>query len=177
MTESNNTLTTKLRLAGVVRESIVDGPGIRMTVFVQGCPHHCKGCHNAHTWDFEGGYDGSVERIIEEAKKDKLIKGITLSGGEPFAQAAALTVLADKAREIGLNVFCYTGYTFEYLYEHFADRPEYKELLERCDWLVDGPFVEEEMSLMLHFRGSRNQRILNVPESLKAGKAVLSDIN
>ena len=168
---------TILRLAGVVRESIVDGPGIRMTVFVQGCPHHCKGCHNQHTWDFDGGYTGSVERIIEEARKDPLIKGITLSGGEPFAQAAALTELAKQARAIGLNIFCYSGYTFEYLLAHFDDHPEYRALLEQCDWLVDGPFIEEQMSLMLHFRGSRNQRILDVPQSLERGEAVLSEIN
>lgn len=168
---------TPLRLAGVVRESIVDGPGIRMTVFVQGCPHHCKGCHNQHTWDFDGGYVSSVERILEEAAKDKLLRGVTLSGGEPFSQAAALTVLAKGAHAMGLNVFCYTGYTFEQLWAQFDTHPEYRELLEECDWLVDGRFVEEEMSLMLHFRGSRNQRILNVKESLLQGKAVLSDIN
>ena len=168
---------TPLRLAGVVRESIVDGPGIRMTVFVQGCPHHCKGCHNQHTWDFEGGYMSSVERVLEEAAKDKLLRGVTLSGGEPFTQAKALTVLAKGARAMGLNVFCYTGYTFEQLYEQFDKHPEFRELLEQCDWLVDGRFIEEEMSLMLHFRGSRNQRILDVPESLEQGKAVLSDIN
>ena len=104
---------TPLRLAGVVRESIVDGPGIRMTVFVQGCPHHCKGCHNQHTWDFEGGYQSSVERVLEEAAKDPLLKGVTLSGGEPFCQAEALTVLAKRAHEMGLNVFCYSGFTFE----------------------------------------------------------------
>ena len=176
MTETNIQNPT-LRLAGVIRESIVDGPGIRMTVFVQGCPHHCKGCHNAHTWDFDGGYNGSVARIIEEAAKDKLIKGITLSGGEPFAQAQALTELAKQARAIGLNIFCYTGYTFEYLLAHFDDHPEYRELLEQCDWLVDGPFIEEQLSLMLHFRGSRNQRILDVPASLQKGEAVLSDLN
>ena len=78
---------------------------------------------------------------------------------------------------MGLNVFCYTGYTFEALYKQFDEHPEYRELLEQCDWLVDGPFIEEEMSLMLHFRGSRNQRILNVRESLEKGEAVLSDIN
>ncbi len=168
---------TPLRLAGVIRESIVDGPGIRMTVFVQGCPHHCKGCHNQHTWDFEGGYMSSVERVLEEAAKDKLLRGVTLSGGEPFTQAKALTVLAKGARAMGLNVFCYTGYTFEQLYEQFDKHPEFRELLEQCDWLVDGRFIEEEMSLMLHFRGSRNQRILDVPKSLEQGRAVLSDIN
>ena len=173
----NETSSTKLRLAGVVRESIVDGPGIRMTVFVQGCPHHCKGCHNPHTWAYDGGYTGSAERILEEAKKDKLIKGLTLSGGEPFEQAAALAELAREARAMGLNIFCYTGYTFEYLYARFDEHPEYRDLLEQCDWLVDGPFIEEQMSLMLHFRGSRNQRILDVPESLRQGHAVLSDIN
>jgi anaerobic ribonucleoside-triphosphate reductase activating protein len=167
----------QLRLAGVVRESIVDGPGIRMTVFVQGCPHHCKGCHNAHTWPFDGGYLSTVDRIIEEAKKDKLLKGITLSGGEPFTQAKALTILAKEARAIGLNVFCYTGYTFEQLCGAFDEHPEYRDLLEQCDWLVDGRFVEEEMSLMLHFRGSRNQRILDVPRSLEKGEAVLSEYN
>ena len=168
---------TPIRLAGVVRESIVDGPGIRMTVFVQGCPHHCKGCHNAHTWDFEGGYMSSVERILEEAAKDKLLRGVTLSGGEPFCQAEALTVLAKRAKAMGLNVFCYSGFTFEELYAQFDEHPEYKALLEQCDCLVDGKFIEEEMSLMLHFRGSRNQRILDVPASLKKGEAVLSDIN
>ena len=168
---------TPLRLAGGVRESIVDGPGIRRTGFVQGCPHHCKGCHNEHTWDFEGGFDSSVERILEEAEKDKLLRGITLSGGEPFAQAKPLTVLAKKAHEMGLNVFCYTGYTFEQLQGMFGTHPEYRELLEQCDWLVDGRFIEEEMSLMLHFRGSRNQRILNVKESLEKGEAVLSELN
>lgn len=168
---------TPLRLAGVVRESIVDGPGIRMTVFVQGCPHHCKGCHNEHTWSFDGGYESSVERILEEAAKDKLLCGITLSGGEPFTQAPALAELAQRAHAMGLNVFCYTGYTFEQLQNQFDTHPEYQELLEQCDWLVDGRFIEEEMSLMLHFRGSRNQRILNVKESLRQGKAVLSDIN
>jgi len=168
---------TKLHLAGVVRESIVDGPGIRMTVFVQGCPHHCKGCHNQHTWDFEGGYYTTVDRVLEEAAKDKLLRGITLSGGEPFTQAEALAELSAKARQMGLNIFCYTGYTFEKLHEQFHSHPEYKALLEQCDWLVDGPFIEEEMSLMLHFRGSRNQRILDVPQSLKKGEAVLSDIN
>ena len=168
---------TPLRLAGVVRESIVDGPGVRMTVFVQGCPHHCRGCQNQHTWDFDGGYMSSVERVLEEAAKDKLLKGITLSGGEPFTQARALTVLAKRARAMGLDIFCYTGYTFEKLLSEFDSRPEIRELLEQCDWLVDGPFIEEEMSLMLHFRGSRNQRILDVPKSLKKSKAVLSDIN
>ena len=170
-------MSARLRLAGVIRESIVDGPGIRMTVFVQGCPHHCKGCHNKGTWNFDGGYDGTVEGILEEAKKDKLIKGLTLSGGEPFCQAEPLAELSKRAKAMGLNVFCYTGFTFEELVKDFDAHPEYRALLEHCDWLVDGPFVEKEMSLMLHFRGSRNQRILDVKKSLAALSPVLSDIN
>lgn len=166
----------KLRLAGVVRESIVDGPGIRMTVFTQGCPHHCKGCHNEQTWDFDGGYDSSTERILEEAQKDPLIRGLTFSGGEPFCQAQAMAVLAKDAHKLGYDIFCYTGYTFEKLLSSFDTHPEYKELLENCDWLVDGPFLLEERSLMLKFRGSKNQRILDVKKSLLSGLAVEADI-
>lgn len=167
--------TTKLRLAGVVRESIVDGPGIRMTVFVQGCPHHCKGCHNPQSWDFDGGYTGSVERIIEEAKKDPLLQGLTFSGGEPFCQAEPLAKLGKLAHENGLNVMTYTGYTFEQLLEGFDEKPEWKALLEQTDYLVDGPFILEQKSLLLHFKGSANQRILDVKESLRQGKAVVTD--
>lgn len=166
----------KLRLAGVIRNSIVDGPGIRMTVFTQGCPHHCKGCHNEQTWDFSGGYDSSTERILEEAKKDPLIRGLTLSGGEPFCQAEALSVLCKEAKENGYDIFCYTGYTFEKLLSQFNTHPEYEALLKECDWLVDGPFVLEERSLMLKFRGSNNQRILDVKKSLECGYAVQADI-
>lgn len=166
----------KLRLAGVIRESIVDGPGIRMTVFTQGCPHHCKGCHNEQTWDFEGGYDSSTERILEEAQKDPLLRGLTFSGGEPFSQAQNMAILAKEAKEKGYDIFCYTGYTFEKLLSEFDTHPEYKELLEHCDWLVDGPFVLEKRSLMLKFRGSTNQRILDVKKSLECGKAVETEV-
>lgn len=166
----------KLRLAGVIRESIVDGPGIRMTVFTQGCPHHCKGCHNEQTWDFSGGYDSSTERIIEEAKKDPILRGLTFSGGEPFCQAEALATLAKEAKALGYDIFCYTGYTFEYLYSHFDTHPEYKELLSYCDLLVDGPFILEERSLLLKFRGSKNQRILDVQKSLECGFAVETEL-
>ena len=141
-----------LRLAGVIRESIVDGPGIRMTIFVQGCPHHCKGCHNAKTWDFDGGYDAQPERLIEEAKKDPLLKGLTFSGGEPFCQAEALSYLGKLAHEAGLDVFTYTGYTFE---EYVKD----KEIINYLDVIVDGRFEEDKKDLSLKFRGSSNQRI------------------
>ena len=166
----------KLRLAGVIRESIVDGPGIRMTVFTQGCPHHCKGCHNEQTWDFEGGYDSSTERILEEAQKDPILRGLTFSGGEPFCQAEALSALAKEAKEKGYDIFCYTGFTFEKLISEFDTHPEYKELLTYCDWLVDGPFVLSERSLMLKFRGSKNQRILDVKKSLETMTAIETEV-
>ena len=166
----------KLRLAGVIRESIVDGPGIRMTIFTQGCPHHCKGCHNEQTWDFEGGYDSSTERILEEAQKDPILRGLTFSGGEPFCQAEALSALAKEAKEKGYDIFCYTGFTFEKLVSEFDTHPEYKELLTYCDWLVDGPFVLSERSLMLKFRGSKNQRILDVKKSLETMTAIETEV-
>lgn len=162
----------KLRLAGVIKESIVDGPGIRFTVFTQGCPHKCKGCHNPQTHDFDGGYESCVENIIEEIKKNPILQGVTLSGGEPFAQAKALTVLAKQVHELGLNIMTYTGYTFEQLTAGFEKHPEWKTLLEETDILVDGPFILEQKSLMLHFRGSKNQRLIDVKKSLEAGKVV-----
>ncbi len=167
----------KLRLAGVINESIVDGPGIRMTVFVQGCPHHCKGCHNEQTWSFEGGYERTVESIVETAVKNPLLKGLTLSGGEPFCQAQALSELARLAHGNGLDIFTYSGYTFEELLAGFPEHPEWKALLEQSDFLVDGRFVLEQKSLMLHFRGSKNQRVLDVKKSLEQSRAVLSEYN
>ncbi len=164
---------TKLNLSGLVKESIVDGPGIRMTVFTQGCPHHCKGCHNPETWAFEPKHSGDVDKIIDLAKKDPLLQGLTFSGGEPFCQAEALAELAIKCHENGLNVMCYTGYVFEDLVAGFSENPHWKALLENCDYLVDGPFIIEEKSLMLLFRGSKNQRYIDVQKSLAKGEVVL----
>ncbi|MBQ7504918.1 MAG: anaerobic ribonucleoside-triphosphate reductase activating protein [Ruminococcus sp.] len=163
---------TKLNLSGVVSESIVDGPGIRMTIFTQGCPHHCKGCHNPETWAFEPRHSGDVDKILSIAVKNKILQGMTFSGGEPFCQAAELAELAQKCRENGLNVMSYSGYTFEELVAGSREKPEWMELLKNLDYLVDGPYIEEQRSLMLLFRGSKNQRFLDVPESLKQGKAV-----
>ncbi len=163
-------------LCGIEPESIVDGPGFRYVIFTQGCPHHCKGCHNEQTWDFEGGYESSTERILEEAQKDPLLRGLTFSGGEPFSQAENMAILAKDAKALGYDIFCYTGYTFEKLVSEFDTHPEYKALLEQCDWLVDGPFILDKRSLMLKFRGSTNQRILDVRKSLESGVAVDADI-
>ena len=165
----------KIRLAGVVRESIVDGPGIRLTVFTQGCPHKCEGCHNPQTHDFNGGYISDTYNILKAIKENPMLQGVTFSGGEPFMQCEPLIELAKECHKLNLNVMSYTGYTFETLTEGFEKHPGWKKLLENIDILVDGPFILSQRSLTLHFRGSKNQRILDVPASLNAGHAILNN--
>ena len=158
-----------LDLSGIVSDSIVDGPGIRTTVFSQGCPHHCPGCHNPETWEFGCGTDMEEERLVEIVRGNPLCRGVTFSGGEPFAQAEGFAKLARLLKEKGYEVASYTGYTFEELLEGSAEQ---RLLLESIDILIDGPFLLAEKSLEVPFRGSKNQRILDVPKSLAAGKAV-----
>ena len=158
-----------VNMAGLVRDSIVDGPGLRTVLFVQGCPHHCPGCHNPETWAFSGGTPMEEERLLEIIRENPLCRGVTFSGGEPFAQAEGLFRLGRMLKESGYEVASYTGYTFEQLLEGTEQQ---KALLGILDVLIDGPFVLEERTLELNFRGSRNQRILNVPESLRAETAV-----
>ena len=158
-----------LDLAGIVEDSIVDGPGIRCTVFAQGCPHRCPGCHNPETWPFGRGTPMEEKRVAEIAASNPLCQGVTFSGGEPFAQADGFAALARALRERGFEVASYSGYTFEQL---LNGTPAQRELLSTIDVLIDGPFLLAERSLELVFRGSRNQRILDVPASLAAGQAV-----
>ena len=158
-----------LDLSGIVGDSIVDCPGIRTTVFSQGCPHHCPGCHNPETWAFGCGTPMEEETILEIVRSNPLCRGVTFSGGEPFAQAAGFAKLARLLKEKGYEVASYSGYTFEQL---LKGTPEQRELLNVIDVLIDGPFVQAEKSLEVAFRGSRNQRILDVPKSLAAGEAV-----
>ena len=161
-----------LRLAGIVKESVVDGPGIRMVVFAQGCPHHCPGCHNPDSHDPTGGYESTTAEIIESLPDGKLVSGVTLSGGEPFAQAEALATVAAAAKQKGLNVVTYTGYRFEKLLDMGQQEPGILKLLKLTDILVDGPYEQEHRDLGLAFRGSSNQRLINVPESLRIGQVV-----
>lgn len=161
-----------IRLSGIVGDSIVDGAGIRMTVFTQGCPHHCEGCHNPQTHDFAGGYDESVDSVLEKFQGNPLQCGITLSGGEPFCQAEPLIELCKGVRALGKSVWAYPGYTFEELLSGSAP-PYARELLELCDVLVDGTFELAQRDLTLTFRGSRNQRVIDVRSSLTRGEAVL----
>lgn len=158
----------QIRIAGKVDESIVDGPGFRYAVFTQGCRHHCPGCHNPETHDFEGGFPADCRELLEEMADNPLLDGLTLSGGDPFEQVPASAFLARGARALGLNVWVYSGYTFEQLYR----RPDCRELLTACDVLVDGPFVLAQRTLELRFRGSRNQRLIDLPASLDQGRPV-----
>lgn len=161
-----------LKIAGVESESIVDGPGFRFVIFAQGCPHHCPGCQNPQTHAFEGGRTVEAEKLVKEALKNPLLSGVTLSGGEPFCQAEAFAFLAQQLKQAGKHIMAYTGYTWEQLLEH--SDPFVKKLLYQCDLLVDGRFEQERRNLELRFRGSSNQRIIDVQRSLKEGCAVLS---
>lgn len=156
----------KLRVAGTEPESVVDGPGIRFVVFTQGCPHRCPGCHNPETWDPDGGRLIEVQEILALIEEGKLLKGITLSGGEPFLQAGALVELARGVKELGLDVVVYTGFIFEELLELSQINPAYRELLGLTSVLIDGPYRQSERDLTLAFRGSRNQRLIDVQRSL-----------
>ena len=158
-----------LDLSGIVSDSIVDGPGIRTTIFCQGCPHHCPGCHNPETWDFGCGTQVPVEDLVDIVRSNPLCRGVTFSGGEPFAQAAGFAKLARLLKEKGYEVASYSGYTFEELLSGSDDQ---KELLSSIDILIDGPFLMAEKSLEIAFRGSRNQGILDVKKSLAEGEAV-----
>ncbi len=158
-----------LELSGIVSDSIVDGPGIRTAIFSQGCPHHCPGCHNPETWEFGCGTQIPVEAVVEIVQSNPLCRGVTFSGGEPFAQAEAFARLAGLLKEKGYEVASYSGFTFEQL---LRGSQAQKDLLSAIDILIDGPFLLEEKSLELAFRGSRNQRILDVKKSLAEGRAV-----
>ena len=158
-----------LDLSGIVEDSIVDGPGIRTTIFSQGCPHHCPGCHNPETWAFGCGTPMAEERLVEIVRSNPLCRGVTFSGGEPFAQAEGFAKLAKLLKAEDYEVASYSGYTFEQL---LRGTPAQRELLEVIDVLIDGPFLLAEKSLELCFRGSRNQRIINVPQSLAADEAI-----
>lgn len=148
----------QIRIAGIQDESIVDGPGIRMVIFTQGCKHYCKDCHNPQTHSFEGGYLIEVEKLVDMLKENPLLDGITLSGGEPFEQSYECSILAKEAKKIGLNVVTYTGYTFE----EVLKTKKFRELLLQTDLLIDGKFELENKSMLLPFRGSTNQRIIDV---------------
>lgn len=160
-----------MRIYGLVQDSIVDGPGFRFSCFVQGCPHRCPGCHNPDSHDPGGGREMAVEEVAAQLLGNPMTDGLTLSGGEPFAQAEDCLALARAAHAHGLNVWSYSGWTFEHLRDRGSEAQ--RALLAELDVLVDGPFLLEERTLALPWRGSRNQRVVNVRASLEAGEAVI----
>lgn len=151
----------KLRVNGIVEESIVDGPGLRFVIFTQGCPHGCPGCHNPETHSASGGYDVSTEALFARFRENPLLSGITFSGGEPFEQATALTPLARDVHASGKTVVAYTGYTLEQLLDMAKKDSALSDLLAEVDTLIDGPYVQSLRDLELLYRGSTNQRIVN----------------
>lgn len=166
----------ELRIAGIERESVVDGPGLRLVIFTQGCPHNCPGCHNPQTHDRHGGTVVSAAAVWEIIDSTKLIRGVTFSGGEPFLQAKTLAYLAQKIKAAGLNIVTYSGFTYEQLLAIALRRSAVRDLLHLTDILVDGPYVAAQRDLRLAFRGSSNQRLIDVQHSLAAGQVVLWEV-
>jgi len=164
--------TVNIRIAGIVRESIVDGPGIRLTVFSQGCIHACVGCHNEETHDFEGGYNCSVEKIVGEVDKNPLLQGVTFSGGEPICQPEGFYELAKMLKKRNLDVAIFTGFTYEELETLRKDQPIIGQLLDLTDYLIDGRFILAQKDLTLQFRGSQNQRYIDMNATREQGKIV-----
>ena len=160
-----------IRIFGTAPDSIVDGPGLRFAVFVQGCSHGCPGCHNPESQPREGGEVRSIDSLVAEIAANKLASGVTISGGEPFEQAAACAEVARRCRALGLGVWTYSGYTYEQL-EAGAPDASARELLDATDVLVDGPFVQSLHSFDLAWRGSSNQRLVDVAATRAAGRVV-----
>ena len=164
----------KIRLYVTVNDSIVDGPGLRYVIFTQGCLHHCPGCHNPDSHAIDGGYIEDTEQCLLEIDQNPLLDGVTLSGGEPFLQATALIHFVQKVKKRHLHVMIYSGYTFEEILE-LGD--EEKKLLSLCDTLVDGKFILSLKSMELLYKGSSNQRIIDIQASLKTHMVIEQEIN
>ena len=167
----SSTDSTEIRISGIARDSIVDGEGIRLTVFTQGCPRRCPGCHNPETQPRVGGRTTTVGAVVAELDENPLLTGLTLSGGEPFLQPGALLPLARAAHARGLDVWSYTGFTLEEL--RAQGDTDVDALLEELDVLVDGDYREELRDLTLHFRGSRNQRVIDLAATRRTGELTL----
>ena len=151
----------------VVEGTSVDGPGLRTSVYVAGCPHHCQGCHNPQSWTFGGGTPVTIGTLLQQIADNDA--PLTLSGGDPLAQPAAVGELVRRVKnELGLNIWCYTGYTWE----HILTQPELMTVMRHIDVLVDSPFILAKRDTTLRFRGSHNQRLIDVPASLGSGKMV-----
>ncbi len=164
-------MSSVLRIAGIVNDSIVDGPGMRIAVFTQGCHRHCPGCHNQHTWDPNGGKDCSIDEILQRVDSNPLLSGITITGGEPFEQPEPLIELVKEIKKRQMEVAIFSGGTWDELTKDRSSKQF--ELLSLCDVLVDGAFREDLKSLELKFKGSSNQNTIDIRKSLAAGEVVL----
>ena len=163
-----------VRLASnMQQESIVDGEGIRSVIWFQGCSHNCYMCHNPETHDFAGGFEIPIDELKKQIKELEFQNGVTFSGGDPMFQPEALYELAKCCHECNLNVWCYTGFTYEKIVEMSLNKPIYKNVLDEIDVLVDGKFEIDKKSFNVKFRGSTNQRIVDVKKSNLEGKVVL----
>lgn len=158
-----------IRLSGIAYESLVNGPGMRRVLFSQGCNHNCKGCFNPDTHDFDGGELKNMDEILKDIKNNPFLKGVTFSGGDPLEQAEKFAYLAKEIKGMGLNIWCYTGYEFEYILQNKSKRKGFEELIKYIDVLVDGKFQENNKISGLRYRGSSNQRIIDVQNSIKTG--------
>jgi len=166
-----------LRIAGIVKNSITDGPGFRYAIFTQGCPHNCFGCHNPQSHSFTDGEDYEEEQILREILGDPLLDGVTFSGGEPFMQAPELAYIASELKKrTKLSLYCFTGYTWDELLEQSAVRLGWMDLIRNVDVIIDGRFELALRSLNLRFRGSSNQCAIDVPRSLKENRKIEIDI-
>jgi anaerobic ribonucleoside-triphosphate reductase activating protein len=161
-----------MRISGTIKHSLVNGQGIRFVIFFQGCLHRCEQCQNPETWDLDGGVDTDPDDLISMILNTEHLDGVTLSGGDPFLQAECAAYIASKCHENGLDVWCYTGYTFEQILNGNAPAGS-MDLLKNCDVLVDGPFVTALRSSECSYRGSSNQRLIDVAASLEDRCAVI----
>ena len=165
-----------IRLAADLQtDSIVDGPGLRAVLWTQGCAHHCEGCQNPQTWDFNGGGLVPIDMVLSAIDELEYHTGLTFSGGDPMFQPEACNIIADYAKSKGLDIWVYTGFTFEELVALSKKKSIYSEFMSKIDVLVDGRFIMEERDLSLLFRGSRNQRLIDMPKTLKTGEITLID--
>lgn len=162
-----------VRLSGIAYESLVNGPGIRRVLFSQGCPHNCKGCFNPDTHSYNGGKLFNIDEIVGGINSNPMLKGVTFSGGDPLEQADKFAYIARSVKEKGLNIWCYTGYTFEYIMKNRYYKNGWNDLLNNIDVLVDGKFIPEFKEDGLRYRGSKNQRIIDVQKSLELGEPVV----
>lgn len=162
-----------IRLAGIAENSLVNGPGLRKVFFSQGCTHHCRNCFNPTTWSFEGGEVLNVDDLMKKVEFETFLDGVTFSGGDPFQQPKPFAYFAKLLKKKHINLWIYTGYTWEQLEKLQKINPDVKVMIENCDVIVDGPFVQDLADERIEFRGSSNQRIIDVPQTLAKKRIVL----